>query len=185
VCHKSLLDRKFYEFLDCIDQDLADQTQAGRCRRCHNALHKNRYPRKPRGIPHGAGFEIDKFRLSLKCSRCVKRHTPPSVRWLGRKIYLGAVVVLASALRAGLTDQRVTHLVKCVKISRRTIERWRAWWLRDVADTAFWKNARARLMPPVAVSALPVSLLARFAGPDLPSQLVQVLRFLAPLSEGG
>jgi hypothetical protein len=185
VCHSSLLDRKFYDFLHRIDQDLANQTQAGGCRRCHNALHKNRYPRKPRGFPPGAGAEIDKFRLSLRCSRCDKRHTPPSVRWLGRKIYLGAVVVLASALRAGLTDRRVAHLIDCLIISRRTIERWQAWWLRDVAEGAFWKNARARFMPPIVTTALPASLLGRFVGPDLPSQVVSVLRFLTPLSGGG
>src|SRR5215510_569726 len=48
MCHNALLDDKFYEFLVRIDQDLAAQTQAGRCRRCGSALHRNRYQRKPR-----------------------------------------------------------------------------------------------------------------------------------------
>jgi hypothetical protein len=181
MCHNALLDAKFYEFLHCIDKHLAAQTQAGGCRRCRWTLHKNRFPRKPRGGPAG----VDRFRLSLACSRCNKRHTPPSVRWLGRKIYLAAIVVLASALRAGLTDWRAGHLVKCLKVPRRTLERWRVWWLRGFAATAFWREAHARLLPPVAVAALPASLLERFDGPDLRSQLIAMLRFLIPLAEGG
>jgi hypothetical protein len=182
VCHTTLLNAKFYAFLHCIDKDLAANMQAGGCRRCRSTLHKNRFPRKPRGAPAGV---VEPFRQSLRCSKCNKRHTPPSVRWLGPKVYLGAIVVLASALRAGLTNQRAAHLAECINVPKRTIERWRTWWLRDFGESAFWQNARARLMPPIAVAALPASLLERFGGPDLSSQLVAVLRFLTPLNEGG
>lgn len=182
MCHTTLLNANFYAFLRTIDEDLAAKTQAGRCRRCRSTLHKNRFRRKPRGAPVGVA---DPFRLSLKCSKCNKRHTPPSVRWLGPKVYLGAIVVLASALRVGLTDQRAAHLAECVNVPKRTIERWRAWWLRDFGESAFWQIARARLMPPIAAGALPASLLERFGGPDLASQLVAVLQFLTPLTEGG
>jgi hypothetical protein len=181
VCHNSLLNASFYDFLKHIDEDLLAETRARGCQRCHGVLHKGRYPRKPRGGPAG----LCPFRLSLTCSKCNKRHTPASVRWLGHKVYLGAIVVLASALRTGLTDQRAAHLIECIKVPKRTIERWRSWWLRDFAGSAFWKEARARFMPPVAVGALPTSLLERFSGPDLSSQLVAMLRFLTPLSEGG
>jgi hypothetical protein len=182
VCHTTLLNANFYAFLHCIDKDLAAETQAGGCRRCGSTLHKNRFRRKPRGAPAGV---VDAFRLSLTCSRCDKRHTPPSVRWLGRKVYLAAIVVLASAFQVGLTDQRAAHLRECINVPKRTIERWRTWWLRDFAKGVFWKDVRARLMPPVAVAALPASLLERFDGPDLSSQLVAMLRFLTPLSEVG
>ena len=182
MCQTTLLDANFYQFLHRIDQDLAAETQAGGCRRCRASLHKNRFPRKPRGAPVGI---VDPFRLSLRCSRCNKRHTPPSVRWLGRKVYLAAIVVLASALRAGLTDERMAQLTECINVPKRTIERWRTWWRRDFGESAFWKIARARLMPPIAVTALPASLLERFGGPDLSSQLVGLLKFLTPLTEGG
>jgi hypothetical protein len=181
VCQNALLSANFYAFLHWIDKELAAKTQAGGCRRCRRRLHKNRFRRKPRGGPAG----VDPFRLSLRCSSCDKRHTPPSVRWLGRKVYLAALVVLASALRAGMTDQRLVRLTEWINVPRRTIERWRTWWLRDFAESAFWKGARARLMPPVAMAALPASLLERFDGPDLSWQLVAVLRFLTPLGEGG
>lgn len=182
MCQNALLNANFYAFLHWIDKDLAAKTQAGGCRQCRSTLHKNRFPRKPRGAPAGV---VDPFRLSLTCSKCNKRDTPPSVRWLGPKVYLAAIVVLASALRAGLTDRRTAHLIECINVPKRTIERWRTWWLRDFAESAFWKNARARLIPPVAAAALPASLLERFGGPDLSSQLVAMLRFLTPLSEGG
>jgi hypothetical protein len=107
VRHTPLLNANFYAFLHWIDKDLAAKTQAGGCRRCDSTLHKNRFPRKPRAA---AVDVVDPFRLSLSCSKCNKRHTPPSVRWLDRKVYLAAIVVLASALRAGLTDQRAARL---------------------------------------------------------------------------
>jgi hypothetical protein len=48
--------------------------------------------------------------LSLCCSRdgCRRRMTPPSVRFLGRRVYLGAVLVLVSAMQQGsLPGRRV------------------------------------------------------------------------------
>jgi hypothetical protein len=49
MCHKPLLDANFYAHLLRIDEEIAAETQAGCCRRCGSALHKNRYQRKPRG----------------------------------------------------------------------------------------------------------------------------------------
>lgn len=49
MCHNALLGDEFYEFLLRIDEGLAAETQAGGCRSCGRALHKNRYQRKPRG----------------------------------------------------------------------------------------------------------------------------------------
>ena len=65
MCYNALLDDKFYEFLVRIDQDLAAQTQAGRCRHCGSALHKNRYQRKP------------KRKQAIHCC-CKPRATPSS-----------------------------------------------------------------------------------------------------------
>lgn len=184
MCHNALLDDKFYKFLVRIDQDLAAQTQAGRCRRCGSALHRNRYQRKPRSgglIDLGRGPH---FHLSLSCSRCNKRHSPPTVRFLGRRLYPAAVVVLASALRSGLTDRRAQQLTEWLLVPRATIERWRAWWLHDFVESSFWKIARAQFMPPVASADLPAGLLARFKGPDRLWELAALLGFLTPLNEG-
>lgn len=180
----ALLDSKFYAFLQCIDEELAAETRAGGCRRCKGRLHRDRYRRKPRGGPHG----LDQgywYRLSFTCAICDKRHTPVSVRFLGRRVYLAAVVVLASALRTGLNDRRIGQLTEWIGVPKRTIERWRTWWLREFVDSPFWTKARARFMPPLEAAALPASLLERFRGLDLSSQLTAALRFLAPVGEGG
>ena len=178
-----LLDAKFSSFLLRIDEDLAAATRAGGCRRCGGALHRDRYPRKPRGGRGDLG-EAYGYRLSFTCSICDKRHTPASVRFLGRRVYLAAVVVLASALRSGLSEWRVSQLTEWIRVPKRTLERWRGWWVQAFVDTPLWMTARGQFMPPLEVAALPASLLERFSGADLPSRLIAALRFLAPLGEG-
>jgi len=185
MCQKPLLDTNFYAFLVYIDEDLAAQMQARGCQRCGNALHKNRYERRPRGGGLIILGEGPHFHLSLSCSKCNKRHNPASVRFLSRRIYLAAIVVLASALHSGLTDRRTDQLTEWLGVPKCTIERWRAWWRQDFVDSTFWRIARAKFIPPVAAAALPASFLERFEAPDLPSKLVALLRFLTPLAEQG
>ena len=62
-------------------------------------LHSARYPRKPRGGLDDLGPDYA-TRLSFCCAvdGCRRRTTPPSVRYLGRRVYLGAVVVLVTAM---------------------------------------------------------------------------------------
>jgi len=102
VCHAFINDSRFYQFLFRIDQDIAAQVRAGGCC-CGGILHSARYPRKPRGIRTKMD-ESYTSRLSFCCARegCRRRSTPPSVRFLGRKVYLGAVVILVTALEHGL-----------------------------------------------------------------------------------
>jgi|SRR3989344_9371846 len=62
--------------------------------------------------------------------------TPPSVRFLGRKVYLGAVVVLVSAMRQGLTPRRVRELSNLFGADRRTIARWQVFWREQIPRSA-------------------------------------------------
>ena len=183
MCHTALLDGKFRAFLERIDEELAQETRAGRCRRCRGVLHRNRFPRKPRGGPRDCA-EAFRYRLSFRCAICNKRHTPPSVRFLEHRVYLAATVVLASALRAGLTEWRVNQLTEWIRVPRQTLERWRVWWQQAFVDSAFFVTARGQFMPPLEEAAPPASLLRRIDGADLLSHLVAALRFLAPLSQG-
>ena len=111
---------------------------------------------------------------------CRRRRTPPSVRFLGRKVFLGAVVVLVSALAHGPTPERLRRLRELVGVSRRTVERWRGWWLATFTTTPVWREARARLVR-VAQESLPASLLARFDG-DETTRLRHCLTFLSPVT---
>jgi len=56
--------------------------------------------------------------------------TPPAVRFLGRHVYLAAVLVLASAMRHGVTALRAAKLTALLRVSRRTLGRWRRWWVQ-------------------------------------------------------
>ena len=182
MCHALLSDTTFWKLLLRFDEDLAAATRGQGCS-CGSALHRADYPRKPRGGPPDLGREYRR-RLSLCCARegCRRRTTPPSVRFLGRRVYLGAVVVLASALREGITARRAAQLREWLGVSLRTLRRWRAWWRGAFVASAFWRSVRGRLLPPVAVEALPASLLERFSGEDERSRVIQALRFLSPLS---
>ena len=176
-------DVRLFELLGQIDEDLAWQARERGCR-CGGRLHRACYPRKPRGGPLGLSPQYER-RLSYCCAEdgCRKRTTPPSVRFLGRKVYLGAVVVLVSALRQGPTPTRVSVLHELFGVRERTLRRWRQWWQRSFADGAFWRAARGRVLPVVAARELPRALVERFAGAGA-EQVCQALRFLAPITSG-
>ena len=86
--HRLLREADFWEFLLTVDQDLADAACQEGCS-CGGRLHCAKYPRKPRGGPADLPPKYG-YRLSFCCDRdgCRKRLTPPSVRFLGRKVYL-------------------------------------------------------------------------------------------------
>jgi len=183
MCHTSLLDSKFVDFLVRADKDLAAETRAVGCLGCGNALHLNSFPRKARGIPP-EWIEHFSYRLSFDCAVCSKRHTSPSVRFFDRRVYVAFAVVLSCAAQTGLTDFRMKALNRWIEVPRRTIERWRTWWSEIFATSAFFIAGRGRFKPETIKDAtLPGCLLAGFEGADLSARLQGLLRFLAPLSE--
>ena len=117
-------------------------------------------------------------RLSFTCGQCDKRATPKSVRFLGRRVYAAVVLMLVSA-PGGSPGQTLCGLLR---VPQRTVSRWRAWWGRDFACTAFWQSMRERFADPVVIERLPHSLLERFAGNTLADRMLQLLRFIAPFS---
>jgi hypothetical protein len=169
-----------------FDEDLAAEVKRGRCQACGGRLDDCRFPRKARGSRMVALPAAYDWRFSYSCATrtCRKRHTPPSARFLGRRIYLGAVVVLATAMQQGVTPWRASQLRDLLGVNTRTLARWRTWWTETFADSAFWKAVRAAFSPAVDAARSPLSLLARFAGDEL-ERLVALLRLLAPLSTPG
>lgn len=185
MCHALLADRRFHQLLLQFDADLAATTRAEGCPRCSGVLHSANYQRKPRGAPAGLAPQYSE-RVSFCCAvqGCRKRRMPPSLRFLGRKVYLAAVVVLISAMRCGLTPRRVSQLAQLASVPRRTLERWRGWWLDVFAASPFWQAASARFMPPVDLQRLPASLLERFGAADSHDRLIAMLRFLSTMRDG-
>jgi len=179
-----LADAKFHGQLLAFDRDLAASVRAARCWRCGGALHSASYDRKPRGGPAGLGEEYaERFSFCCAVDGCRKRTTPPSLRFLGRRIYLATVVTLISAMQLGITPSRLARLSVVPGLDRRTLARWRAWWRSTFTDGPFASVAMAAVVPPIDIAALPVSLLDRFAG-DVREQLIALLRFLGPLTGG-
>lgn len=184
MCQKLLGDPRFFEFLYRCDQDAAEQARKQGCRRCQGRLHRADYARKPRGAQGELGRAYQR-RLSYCCGRpgCRKRETPPSVRYLGRKVYLGAVIVLCTAMQHGVTPWRAEKLQRAVGVSRQTLRRWHKDWQQLFVQTRFWQQARSRFMPPVEEAELPGSMLMRFPG-ELAEKLGLLLQFVAPLTTG-
>jgi hypothetical protein len=178
-----LLNARLYALLLKFDEDIAGENQRGRCQRCGGRLDQDHFSRKPRvpswvELPAAYG---KRFSFSCAVQGCRKRHTPPSARYLGRRIYLGVIVVLATAMQQGFAPWRVSRLREELGVSWQTLERWRTWWRETFVESAFWKAAKAAFSPAVAETEAPRSLLDRFDGDDV-ERLALLLRLLSPLS---
>jgi len=176
-CRNHLADQKLFQLLEKVDTDVIEEARAKGCLLCGGKLHRSDYERKPRGGPQ---WDV---RFSLCCAKegCRRRKTPPSVRFMGRRVYAGLVVVLVSAMTHGLKPERVQRLREVLRIDRRTLERWRQWWLGRFVDSSFWREARARFLPPLCQKTMPLSLCLRFAV-QRRSRLLELLKFLAPIT---
>ena len=183
MCHAFVADSRFYQFLFRIDQEMAVEVQTGGCCFCGGVLHSACYPRKPRGIRSVLDGTYD-YRLSFCCATdgCRRRTTPPSVRFLGRKVYLGIIVVLVSALAHGLSAKRRQRLIDALDVPAQTLWRWQCWWREVFAEGPWWRVERAQFVPPVAAAKLPGELLGRLRGADLRERVVRLLWLIAPLS---
>lgn len=178
MCHAILQDIKFFQLLHRIDHELAQQTRAAGCP-CGAVLHRANYPRKPRGCPIEVRTDFES-RLSFCCSDCRKRSTSMSVRFLGRRVYVGLIVVLMSQ-RPFKPTAAATGLSQVLEVPIRTLQRWRQWWRETFPTTSFWQATCARFMPPVVTDALPASLMARF-GECTAEPLTRLLDFLTPIT---
>lgn len=181
------LDEEFFAKLLEFDERIVAAVAGRRCAHCGGPLHRSDYPRKPRGGLIAGGGEVFSLRFSLCCGRegCRKRATPPSLRFLGRRVYLEAVVLLASSAAVATRFLREVH--KTTGVPVRTLRRWLGWWSAAFPLTATWLELRARFVPPPPTEAeLPRSLLDRLMiGPPPASgaaALELAARLLAPLT---
>jgi hypothetical protein len=177
VCHALLHDPAFFRLLTRIDAEFAAKTRQSRCPECAGPLHVADFPRKPRGCPASVREEYS-WRLSFTCGWCDARSTPASVRFLGRRLYVAMALMLVSPPAGSAAGA----LAEQLSVPARTVRRWCSWWQKDFQRTAFWQSVRERFVSQVAAEALPQSLFARFQGPTCRERLIQLLRFVCPLS---
>lgn len=178
---KLLKDGLLFKLLEKMDVEMAEAAERDGCEHCGEGnLHHGDFSRKPRGVPQWD------TRYSFCCAKegCRKRKTPPSVRFLGRKVYAGVVVVLVSAMMHGLKRKRVERLREVLGIDKRTLERWRRWWLENFVGSRFWKQARAFFMPRLKESVFPLSLVEAFNAKGRVG-MARLLEFIAPITVPG
>lgn len=182
MSYEFLQDTRLYALLTHIDEDLARGVRREGCP-CGGRLNIADYPRKPRGPAalDGAG-EWD-TRLSFCCAveGCRRRATPPSVRFLGRKVYAGVVVALASVTGSAPLSGYASVLRDSLGVSGHTVRRWLSWWRRAFVASDVWARKKGLFMPPPSERELPGSLLAAFNGTVFES-LVSLLKFISPIT---
>ena len=175
---------KIFRWLIEIDEDTCRRVAEAGCPWCDGPLHRADYPRKPRGGLLAVAGEAFDRRISLCCgwTGCRHRATPPSVRFLGRRVYLGLAVVLAGIAAQAATRPREVR--RTTGIPSRTVARWRAWWRTDFSRSRLFEQERGRFVPPLKIAALPASLVERFArvAHDVEVAVARTLGFLAPLT---
>jgi hypothetical protein len=175
---------KILQWLVHTDEESCRRVAAARCPHCGGPLHRGDYARKPRGGLLAAAAEVFTTRLSLCCGwpGCRRRSTPPSVRFLGRRVYLGVAVLMAGIVSRAVATPR--EVKRATGIPPRTVGRWRAWWQTGFPEGRLFQEQRGRFLPPLVIAELPASLVERFdrAGRDFAEALVRTLSFLAPLT---
>jgi hypothetical protein len=178
---RSALEREFFEGLVRVDTAIVELAAGQPCGECGGPLHRGDYPRKPRGGLIGAAAEAFEVRFSLCCGRegCRRRATPPSVRFLGRRVYVGAVVVVASDV--ALAVATATEAVRRTGVPARTTRRWLRWWRGPFTTTASFMALAARLVPAPERRWFPTSLLERLAS-DPADRVAKLLACLAPIT---
>jgi hypothetical protein len=109
-----------------------------------------------------AAAEAFTIRHSLCCGKegCRRRALPPSLRFLGRRVYVEAVVLLASMTVQLAATWRVVRAA--TGVPRQTLRRWGAWWRGIFPRSATWELLRTRFAPPPPnETELPCSLVLR------------------------
>lgn len=177
---------KFFQALFEFDETIAEEVRQGGCP-CGGRLHRADYPRKPRGLLEAAAPAYC-YRISFCCDRegCRARTQPPSLRFLGRKVYVAATVLLACAVycqwrmkeEASLAAARAARVFD---VPIRTLRRWSVYWTELLPRLPGWQAEHGRFMPPIDETCLPAALLDRFVGGPA-SILSDALRFVAPMT---
>jgi hypothetical protein len=142
------------------DARISAAVAAEGCPYCGGPLHTANYRRKPNGGAFAEAWETFSLRHSLCCGRqgCRRRVLPPSLRFLGRRVYLEVAVLLGSVVAQMGTGLRAA--ARQAGVTARTLGRWLWWWRETVPRLGWWAELRARLVTPGPdESSLPQSLL--------------------------
>lgn len=183
MSHKCV-SRKYLELCLRVDHDIAEGSRKRGCQLCGQGgrLDRADYARKPRGLPFELAWDDPlRTRLSFCCNRegCRRRTTPPSVRFLGRRLFVAPLMVLVTAMVSG---RRISELCRDLEVDRRTLKRWRRWWHDEYSVSEYWRAFRADLTD-APWSGLPRSCLLLLGGLR-PAPIRRFVRGLGALTGG-
>ena len=181
--HYLLTDTRFYNSLLDFDRLIAGQIREKGCPFCQGNLNQSHFLRKPRGVPKHTDPDYS-VRFSFCCAEdgCRKRMTPPSMRFLSRKVYSSVILFLIFLFTSKSDEARMDKLNALLgtTLSVESIRRWRHYWTKVVPNSHTWKRSPFNQ---ALSETLPGSLLALFQG-NLKQQLQMGLRWLLPLTSG-
>ena len=155
---------KLYSLLIHIELHLVAQTVQAGCPYCGGPLHHSNYMRKPRGGPEDLCEEL-MVRYSLCCGRtgCRKRTLPPSVLFMGRRVYWANVILIVVTLRQNKPQEySKAALMRKFGMCRKTINQWIKWFHDIFPHTTQWQRIRGFVSSVVSDAHLPSSVLNYF-----------------------
>jgi ribosomal protein L40E len=136
----------FYQLI-AKDKQISDHHLAnGECRKCHSKnLRYHSYVRKVRWGPFEFCISVEileqfTYRHSSKCRDCGAQNTPASVRFLGRKVHAGLLVLIVILFLEELpADARILQYLLGPDLMLRTALRWLHWLNDTVVQSPIWK----------------------------------------------
>jgi|GEM_PF-3375667 len=167
-------ERELFRRLSEADRRIAATVAAQGCSKCgRGKLNNGNYQRKPRFREGSTAWDGVWERCSLVCAQCRRRTLPPSVMFLGRKVYVELVVIAAAVLAQ---RDGVDAAVAATGVPALTIRRWLGYWQRLV-DEGWWREMRALFATPPVAASMPTSLVeqAQQTGEQLVRWLARVL----------
>lgn len=181
--HPLLTDARFHNILFDLDRLIAEQVRQEHCRFCQGNLHQSHFPRKPKGVPEGTHSDYS-IRFSYCCGTegCRKRSTPPSMRFLSRKVYSSVVIILIFLLKPETDESRIEMINRLLgtTLSVETLRRWRHFWTKDLPQTHTWRRLPVHQ---ILSQELPMSLLDLFQK-ACEQSFIMGLKLILPLTAG-
>lgn len=174
----------FWLAIYAIDEQITKLFHTQFCNRCPNKgkLYRSDYPRKPRGVPSSVEH-LFQFRFSFCCAICRRRNTPPSIRFLGRRVYVAIFIILILFPGAANLHEKLAQLPP-QSFAKITFHRWITWWSCIIPFSAVWKKLVGILPPNIENQFLPLFIMEQFIKKysDIEKAIQAMLEFISPIS---